>query len=155
MKKSRKVVSVSTSMKDECVSLPKSKSQLAQLHDDDEDVFATSVIDRYAARPLALQNICFATFAVMYDVIQSSTKTGETQDVNTEEDSLYEHHMTSHMTHTSISSEIQKLPKYHIFVDVSIHPSIDCELCHQCFTLPCECAQMEIMMKTGKGELKQ
>ena len=69
MKKSRKVVSVSTSMKDECVSLPKPKSQLARLHDDDEDVFATSVIDRYAARPLALQNICLATFAVMYDVI--------------------------------------------------------------------------------------
>ena len=74
MKKSRKVVSVSTSMKDEHVSLPKSKSQLAQLHDDDEDVFGTSVIDR----PLALQNICLAIFAV--------TKTGETQDVNTEED---------------------------------------------------------------------
>ena len=73
-------------MKDEHVSLPKSKSQLAQLHDDDEDVFATSVIDRYAARPLALQNICVATFAVMYDVIQSSTKAGKTQDVNTEED---------------------------------------------------------------------
>ena len=87
MKKSRKVVSVSTSMKDEHVSLTKSKSQLAQLHDDDdEDVFATSVIDRYAARPLALQNICLASFAVMYDVIQSSTKTGETQDVNTDED---------------------------------------------------------------------
>ena len=49
-------------------------------------MFATSFIDRYAARPLALQNICLATFAVMYDVIQSSTKTGETQDVNTEED---------------------------------------------------------------------
>ena len=74
MKKSRKVVSVSTSIKDECVSLPKSKSQLTQLHDDDEDVFATSVIDRYAARPLALQNICLETFSVMYDVIQSSMK---------------------------------------------------------------------------------
>ena len=47
----------------------KPKSQLPQLHDDDEDVFATGVIDRYAARPLALQNICLATFAVMYDVI--------------------------------------------------------------------------------------
>ena len=47
MKKSRKVVSVSTSMKDEHVSLPKPKSQLAQLHDSDEDVFATSVIDSY------------------------------------------------------------------------------------------------------------
>ena len=88
MKKSRKVVSVSTSRKDEHVSLPKAKSQLAQLHDDDDDddVFATSVIDRYAARPVALQNICLATFAVMYVVIQSSTKTGETRDVNTEED---------------------------------------------------------------------
>ena len=84
MKKSRKVVSVSTSMKDECVSLPKPKSQLAQLHDDDEDVFATSVIDIYPARPLALQNLCIATFAVMYDVIKSSTQT-ESEDVNTQE----------------------------------------------------------------------
>ena len=72
-------------MKDECVSLPKSKSQLAQLHDEDEDVFATSIIDRYAARPHALHNICLATFAVMYDVIQS-TKIAETHNVNTEED---------------------------------------------------------------------
>ena len=52
-------------MKDECVSLPKPKSQLAQLHDDDEDAFATSVTDRYAARPLALQDTCLATFAIM------------------------------------------------------------------------------------------
>ena len=73
-------------MKDERVSLPKPKSQLTQLHDDDEDVFATSVIDRYAARPLAKQNICFATFAVMHDVIKSSTQTEETEDVNTQED---------------------------------------------------------------------
>ena len=84
IKKSRKVVSVSTSMKDECVSLPKSKSQLAQLHDEDEDVFATSIIDRYAARPHALHNICLATFAVMYDVIQSSTKTAETHNMSTQ-----------------------------------------------------------------------
>ena len=73
IKKSRKVVSVTTSMKDECVSLPKSKSQLAQLHDEDEDVFTTSIIDRYAVRQHALHNICLATFAVAYDVIQSST----------------------------------------------------------------------------------
>ena len=73
-------------MKDEHVSLPKPKLQLTQLHNDDENVFATSVIDRYAARPLALQNICLAEFAVMYNVIQSSTKTEETEDVNTEED---------------------------------------------------------------------
>ena len=27
-------------------------------------------------------------------------------------------------------------------------------ICHQCFALPCECVQIEIMMKAGKGELK-
>ena len=36
MKKSREVVSVSASMKDKCVSLPKPKSQLTQIHDDDD-----------------------------------------------------------------------------------------------------------------------
>ena len=67
--------------------------------------------------------------------------------------SLYKHHVTSHMTLTAISYKLQKLPKYHIFVDVTIYPLIDFELCHQCFTLPCECADMEMMMKTGKGKL--
>ena len=48
---------------------------------------------------------------------------------------------------------MQKLPKYHIFVDVTIYPLIDCELCYHCFTLQCECAQMDMMMKTEKGKL--
>ena len=51
-----------------------------------KNVFATSLIDRYAARPLAIENICLATFAVTYDVIQSSTQTEETEDVNAEEE---------------------------------------------------------------------
>ena len=51
------------------MSLPKPQSQLAQLHDDDEDVFAMSLIDGYAARPVSLQNMCLATFAGTYDVI--------------------------------------------------------------------------------------
>ena len=86
MKKSGKVALVSTSMIDEHVSLPKSKSQLAQSHDDDEDVFATSLTDRYAARPFVLQNMCLATFTVTYDVIQSSTNKEETEGVNAEEE---------------------------------------------------------------------
>ena len=45
MKKSRKVTPVNTNMEADHVSLPKSQEQLAQLHDDDEDVFATSLID--------------------------------------------------------------------------------------------------------------
>ena len=63
MKKSRKVTSVNTNMKDECVSLPKTQQQLAQMDDDNENVFATSTIDRYAARApilgnIVLSNIC-------------------------------------------------------------------------------------------------
>ena len=81
MKKSRKVVPVATSMEDEHSSLPKPQSQLAQLSDNDEDIFVTSLLDRYAARPVSLQNSCLATFAVTYDVIQSSTKKEETDGV--------------------------------------------------------------------------
>ena len=103
MKKSRSVVTVSSSMRDECVSLLKSKSQLAQLHDDAEDVFATCVSYRYAARPLALQKTYLATFADMYDVIQSSTKTGKTQDVNTEEDT-----QNTENPHTVTKMKLQK-----------------------------------------------
>ena len=89
MKKSRKVVPVTTSLKDECVSPPTPQTPtLAQLPDDDEDVFATSLIDRYAARPVSLQNMCLATFAVTYDVIQSSTKKEETDGVNDEEEEM-------------------------------------------------------------------
>ena len=90
-------------MRDERVRLPKSKSQLAQLDDDHEDVFAISVIDRYAARPLSLQNTCLATFAVMYDVIQSSAKTGETQDVNMVEDT-----QNTKNPHTVTNMKLQK-----------------------------------------------
>ena len=88
MKKSRKVVPVVTSMKDECVSLPKPQPQLAQLSDDDEDVFSTSLIDKYGARPVSLQNMCLATFAVTYDVIQSATKKEETDGGNDKEEEM-------------------------------------------------------------------
>ena len=92
MRKSKKVVSVSTSMKDKGVKSTQTK--VTNLHSYIMMmmmmmmmmiVFATSLIDRYAARPLALQ-ICLTTFAVTYDVIQSSTKTAETEDVNVEEE---------------------------------------------------------------------
>ena len=71
------------------MSLPKPQPQLAQLYDDDgEDIFATNLIDRYAARPVSLQNMCLATFVVTYDVIQSSTKKEETDGVNDKEEEM-------------------------------------------------------------------
>ena len=38
-----------------------------------------------------------------------------------------------------------------IFVDVSIYETIDHDLCHHCFALPCECVQIDIMMTAKKG----
>ena len=72
MKKSRKVTYVNTNMKDEHVSLPKTKAQLDKMHPDDDDVFATSLLDRYRARPNSISNLCLATFAVNYDVVSST-----------------------------------------------------------------------------------
>ena len=75
-------------MKDEHVSLLKPQPQLAQLHHDDEDVFATSLIDRYGARPVSLLNMCLETLAVTYDVIQSATKKEVTDGCNDEEEEM-------------------------------------------------------------------
>ena len=72
MLKSRKVILVNTNMKGEHVSLPKPSYQLAQLDGDDENVFATSIIDRYATWPHELQNMCLAEFATTYDPVSST-----------------------------------------------------------------------------------
>ena len=58
MKQSRKVTNVNTDMQEERVSLPKSQTQLAQMDDDDDDVFATCIVDPYSARPDSLNNMC-------------------------------------------------------------------------------------------------
>ena len=69
MKKSWKVIYVNSNMKNEGVSLPKTRAQLEKMHPDDDDVFATSLIDRYMARPTSLEKMCLALFAVTYDVV--------------------------------------------------------------------------------------
>ena len=111
MKKSRKVVPVTTSMKDEHVNEPKSQSQLAQLHDDDEDVFATSLIDRYVARPVSLQNMCLATFVVTYDVIQSATKKEETDSGNDEEEEMQNTENDNSVTRTKLQKGLGVIRK--------------------------------------------
>ena len=80
MKKSRKVTSVNTEMKEQRVSLPKSQQQLSQLSDDDGNVFATSVIDRYSPRPDELKLMCLAKFAVNYE--PSSSLQNDTVEVD-------------------------------------------------------------------------
>ena len=68
MKKSKKVVTVNSEMKENRVSLPKTQEQLSKMDDDDTDIFATSIIDRYAAGPNDLKQMCLVSFAVNYDV---------------------------------------------------------------------------------------
>ena len=68
MKKSRKVVRVNCEMKENRVNLPKTQEQLSKMDDDDTNIFATSIIDRYAARPSDLKQMCLASFAINYDV---------------------------------------------------------------------------------------
>ena len=42
------------------------------MSDDDENVFTTSVIDRYSARVQEVKQMCLAKFAVNYEVSSSS-----------------------------------------------------------------------------------
>ena len=81
MKKSRKVVTVNCEMKENRVSLPKSQEQLSKMDDDETNVFATSVIDRYAARPNDLKEMCLASFAVNYDVLLATDDCNLSDDI--------------------------------------------------------------------------
>ena len=60
------------------------------MNDDyDDDVFATSLIDQYAARPQSLKNTCLATFAVNYEVQTTMISTNGTDSDNEIEQSEY------------------------------------------------------------------
>ena len=59
IKKSRKVVYVNGAVKDDCVSLPKIGKDLEVMADDDENIFMTSIHDRYTARPKCLGGMSF------------------------------------------------------------------------------------------------
>ena len=85
MRKSRNITSVNTNMKDEHVSLPKTQQQLAQMDDDDDNDYATSTIDRYAARPPILGNMYLATFAVNYTLAQANHDFIEMQETDANE----------------------------------------------------------------------
>ena len=59
---------VNSNMKDDRVSLPKTNAALEKLNEDEDDVYMTSIHDRYAAHPNALEDLCLAKFAVNYEL---------------------------------------------------------------------------------------
>lgn len=65
-KKTRLVIFVNNSPKDERARMPKPFDALQQMEDDDEDIFMTSLHDRYEARPDSLEALCLAEFATKY-----------------------------------------------------------------------------------------
>ena len=65
------------------------------MDDDEEDVFASSIIDRYAARPPILVNMCLATFAVNYNIVQANNDLIEVQETDANELSKTEEYDTS------------------------------------------------------------
>ena len=67
-RKSRTVVHINNAPKAERHRMPKSNFELADLDDDDEDVFQICIHDRYAVRPDDLEEMCLATFVAEYDV---------------------------------------------------------------------------------------
>ena len=77
---SRKVVFINSSPKEERVSMLKSVCQLEKMDKESEDIYQTSLIDRYAARPDSLENLCLADFAANY--ITRSTHDNEDRDTN-------------------------------------------------------------------------
>ena len=53
--------------------MPKHQWELAELDDDDEDIFKPSIHDRYASRLEVLESMCLAEFATKFSVGESSS----------------------------------------------------------------------------------
>ena len=74
-RKSRSVVYVSNAPEEERHRMPKHRFELTDLTDEDENVFKTSLHDRYASRPDDLTDMCLAVFAIRYAT--TNKKAGE------------------------------------------------------------------------------
>ncbi|XP_078312811.1 uncharacterized protein LOC144619258 [Crassostrea virginica] len=61
------------------VSFLKPLSVIKAMDHDEEDIYEKSIIDKYSLRPLSLENICLAQFAVWYVPVYNSTKEGGTE----------------------------------------------------------------------------
>ena len=111
MKKSRKVTCVNTEMKEQRVSLPKSQEQLLQLSDDDENVFATSVIDRYSARPQELKQMCLAKFPVNYEPSSSSGNETVEPDIDAEHNEYDDNNQDDYMEKIKLKNGLGTMRK--------------------------------------------
>ena len=82
MKKSRKVIFVDSNVHDDRISLPKNNKTLGDMDEDEENVYMTSIHDRYASRPDFLNDMCLVKFAVNYEPVFKNPNTLHTDDYN-------------------------------------------------------------------------
>ncbi|XP_066269843.1 uncharacterized protein [Branchiostoma lanceolatum] len=80
-RKSRQVVYVNTATKDKRVSMLKPRHVLESMNDDDDDIFCTSALDRYASRPRVLEEMSLAEFRATYNTGASDPPDGGTDHI--------------------------------------------------------------------------
>ncbi|XP_078603870.1 uncharacterized protein LOC144877700 [Branchiostoma floridae x Branchiostoma japonicum] len=86
-KMSRRVLFVNSASKDKRVSILKPHTVLKDMADDQEDIFCTSLQDRYASRPAALKDMCLLEFAATYNPAKDNIST-DISDHNPDHDEL-------------------------------------------------------------------
>ena len=76
-KMSRTVTFINTDPLSNRTAVLKPKAALQAMDDDDEDIFQSNIIVRYAVRPEKLENMCLASFAANYSVSSRETTDNE------------------------------------------------------------------------------
>ena len=76
-KMSRTVTFINTDPLSNRTAILKPKAALEAMDDDDEDIFQSNIILRYAVRPEKFENMCLATFAANYSVSNRETNDDE------------------------------------------------------------------------------
>ena len=66
IRSTRKCVFVNTNPKEKRIAMAKPKSAIEAMDDEDEDLFCKSPVDRYVARPVELESMCYAEFCAKY-----------------------------------------------------------------------------------------
>ena len=89
------------------MSLPKTGKDLEQLNDDDENIFMTSIHDRYVTRPDDLKGQCLAYFDVNYDPVSTCDDSSVTdiQDCEDNDDEAEEGNNIHKDNHTNNKNE--------------------------------------------------
>lgn len=117
---SRMVVFINTAPKEDRVSLLKPMQKLANLADDYDDIFETNLIDRYAARPDTLDDLCLAEFTANYTYRSEQQESHDEADdailTPQEEDGMrYEHIQLKNGLGTMYKRRKQAIIRWHRF----------------------------------------